>query len=176
MNIGVILFIIAYLITLFCYFFSETSGNHKRRAINKIIMATMFLVFGIIQYFLHYEIFSVHLLLLFAIVFAFLGDVILLYSFTKGGIAFIVSNILFFTYEWVLIANYNVPFSNIWYFIPLFIIMWGTFAYLGLKRFLNFKSKTKAVVNSTAFLFGYYNPSFLTHSCKIPLFFCFNIV
>jgi hypothetical protein len=49
---------------------------------------------------------------------------------------------LFFTYEWILVGTHNVPFSSIWYFIPLFIMMWGTFALLALKRFMNFKSKT----------------------------------
>jgi hypothetical protein len=75
-------------------------------------------------------------------VFAYIGDVVLLYSFIKGGMSFILSNILFFIYEWILIGVYDIPFYNVWYFIPLFIIMWGSFALLALKRFMNFKSKT----------------------------------
>ena len=142
MNIGIVIFIILYLITLLCYFFSETSGNLKRRSINKIILASMFLVFGIIQYFINYEILSIHLLLLLAIIFAFIGDVVFLYSFTKGGLFFIISNIMFFVYEWIIVSIYSVPFSSIWYFIPLFVILWGSFAFLGIKRFSNFKSKT----------------------------------
>ncbi len=142
MNAITIIFIILYLGVLISYFFSETSGNLKRRSINKIVLAAMFLIFGIIQYIVNYQFFSYHLILLLAIIFAFLGDVILLYSFIKGGLSFIFSNILFFIYEWIIIANYNVPFFYIWYFIPLFIIMWGTFAYLSLKRFMNFKNKT----------------------------------
>jgi len=142
MNIVIILFIILYVSLLISYFFSETSGNLKRRSINKIILASMFLAFGIIQYILNYNFFSYHLILLLAIIFAYIGDVVLLYSFIKGGLAFIISNIFFFIYEWMIIGFNKVPFSSIWYFIPLFIFMWGTFACLTLKRFLNFKKKT----------------------------------
>lgn len=147
MNILVIIFIALYLLTLFSYFFSETSGNFKRRAINKIVMASMFCLFGIAQYFLNYEIFSYHLILLFAVIFAFLGDVLLLYSFTKGGITFIVSNVLFFVYEWFLVANNSIPFSRIFWFIPLFILMWGTFLVLTIKKILNFKTKNVAILS-----------------------------
>ena len=142
MNIFVVGFIVIYLGVIISYFFSETSDNFKRRAINKIILASMFFVFGIVQYFLHYDFLSINIILLLAILFAYLGDIILLFSFINGGLSFIISNILFFIYEWIIVANYNVPFSKIWLFIPLFIIMFGTFVFFALKRFLNFKSKT----------------------------------
>lgn len=147
MNIGVVLFIVAYLITLFCYFFSETSGNLKRRAINKIMMASMFLIFSMVTYIIHYNFFSYHLILLFAIIFAFLGDVYLLYSFTKGGILFMISNSLFFTYEWVLIFANKVPVLNIIWFIGLFILLFGTFFILTKKKILNFKNKNTAILS-----------------------------
>ena len=147
MNMFIICFISVYLVVIISYFFSETSGNFKRRAINKIILASMFFLFGAIQYILHYEFFSIDLILLLAMTFAYLGDVILLFSFIKGGITFIISNILFFIYEWIIVVNNNVPFSDIWYFIPLFIIMFGTFTVLALKRFLNFKSKTIPILS-----------------------------
>lgn len=150
MNIGVILFIISYLITLFCYFFSETSGNLKRRSINKIIMASMFLVFAIVVYLLKYDFFSYHLILLLAIIFAYLGDVYLLYSFTKGGILFMISNGLFFTYEWVLVCVNKVPVLSIIWFIGSFALMFGTFFILTKKKILNFKNKNKAILSYVA--------------------------
>ena len=142
MNIGVYIFIIIYLAILISYFFSETSGNLKRRSVNKIILASMFLTFGVVQYFLNYNFFSYHLVLLLAIIFAYIGDVVLLYSFIKGGLSFILSNILFFIYELIIIKVYNVSFSSIFYFIPVLVIMWGGFVYFALKRFMNFKNKT----------------------------------
>jgi len=150
MNIGIIAFIIMYLITLFCYFFSETSGNFKRRTINKVALSSMFLIFGMTMYILNYNFFSYHLVVLGAIFFAFLGDVYLLYSFTKGGILFMVSNALFFIYEWILILVNNIPFSNIWHFIILFILLFGTFFILTKKRILNFKTKAPQILSYIA--------------------------
>lgn len=150
MNIGVILFVIAYLVTLFCYFFSETSGNLKRRAINKIILASMFMVFGITVYIINYNFFSYHLILLFAVIFAFLGDVVLLYSFTKGGILFMISNALFFSYEWIVMAVNNVPLINVLWFLILFGMTFGTFFMLTKRKILNFKNKNMAILSYVA--------------------------
>lgn len=147
MNPLCIVFIVLYLGVLVSYFFSETSGNHKRRAINKIILASMFLVFGIVMYCINYNFFSIHLIMLLAIIMAYVGDVLLLYSFTKGGISFIVSNILFFVYEWIIIGMNNVPFKNIWWFIILFCLSWGTFFILTQKKILNFKTKTIPILS-----------------------------
>lgn len=146
MNIAVISFIIVYLTVLFCYFFSETSGNLKRRSINKIILASLFLIYGLVAYFINYNFFSYNLILLLAIVFAFLGDVYLLYSFTKGGIIFVFSNILFFVYQLFLIGVEQIPFNDICLFIPLFILFFGTFFILTKKKILNFKNKNKAIL------------------------------
>ena len=49
------LFIIVYLIALFCYFFTRVSENRTYRAINKYTMATMYLVLAIITFFRKYE-------------------------------------------------------------------------------------------------------------------------
>ena len=147
MNISTILFIISYLLVLFCYFFSETSGNLKRRSINKIMLASMFLIFAIIAYIVHYNFFSYHLLLIGAIVFAFLGDVFLLYSFTKGGILFLISNTLFFIYEWLLVIFDKTPINSILSFIPLFLLLFGTFLVLTKKKILNFKNKNIPILS-----------------------------
>ena len=146
MNIGIIAFILVYLSILFCYFFSETSGNLKRRSINKITLASMFLIFGIVAYIVNYNFFSYHLLSLIAIIFAFLGDVYLLYSFTKGGILFLISNALFFIYEWAIVFYNEIPLSNILWFILLFISLFGSFFVLTMKKILNFKTKNPQIL------------------------------
>ena len=65
---------------LFCYFFSETSGNLTRRAINKMALASMFLINSAISIFKK-GITPFSAILLLAIFFCFLGDFILLFSF-----------------------------------------------------------------------------------------------
>lgn len=146
MNVFLIAFIILYSLLLFCYFFSETSGNLKRRSINKIVLAAMFLILAMILYLKNYTFFSYHLLLLLAIIFAFLGDVYLLYSFTKGGIIFLISNILFSVYQCLLITIDKIPIFSIIWFVVLFIILFGTFFILTKKKILNFKNKNTAIL------------------------------
>ncbi len=141
MNIFTSIFILLYIGCLIAYFFSETSGNFKRRAINKIILASMFFIYGLIAYSLNYDLLSYHLVLLLGITFAFLGDVFLLFSFSRGGIFFMTSNITIFIYEIISIINYNIPFINIWYFIPLLLIIWGSFFTINLKGKIDLKDK-----------------------------------
>ena len=150
MNVWIIGFILVYLMVLFCYFFSETSGNLKRRSINKIILASMFLVFGIVAYILSYSFLSYHLILLLAVFFAFLGDIYLLYSFTKGGILFLTSNVLFFTYQWIIVGVNKVPFIEVLWFILMFISLFGTFFILTKKKILNFKTKNLHILTYVA--------------------------
>lgn len=146
MNIGLIGFIILYLVILFCYFFSETSGNLKRRAINKIILSSMFMGLGLILYILNCSFFSYHILSLLGILFAFLGDIYLLRSFTKGGLFFIISNILFFSYQLCIIGINDIYFFDIWWFVILFILLFGTFWILTKKKILNFKTKNPHIL------------------------------
>lgn len=146
MNSFIVTFIALYILILFCYFFSETSGNLKRRSINKIILSSMFLILSIALYLKNYIFFSYHLLLLLSITFAFLGDIYLLYSFTKGGITFLISNILFFVYQCVIILKNQIPVVSIIWFIGLFIILFGAFFVLTKKKILNFKNKDKAIL------------------------------
>ncbi len=146
MNPFIIIYIMIYLGLLISYFFSETSGNLKRRATNKIIMASMFLLFGFIAFAINFSFFSYDILMIIGIIFAFLGDVYLLYSFPKGGILFIVSNISFFLYELILIIDKQVPFSHIWYAIPIYLLIILTFIILAKKKIIDFKNYEKAIL------------------------------
>ncbi len=85
MSIYQIVFVILYLGTLVSYFFSETSGNFKRRVVNKIILASLFLLCFLVAFGRHYQLASFHAIAIAAFIFAWLGDVFLLYSFMKGG-------------------------------------------------------------------------------------------
>ncbi len=135
------LFVLLYLVTLCCYFFSETSGNFKRRAFNKIILASEFLVYAIIIYFTKYPPNTYHAILMLAIAFSWAGDVLLLYSFVKGGIPFTIGNLLFVAYMIVYMGELGVTFSQVWWCIPLFAAMWITLHVLTMKGWLTGKHK-----------------------------------
>ena len=125
MKIITIIFCIAYVAVTICYLFSETSENFPRRVINKVILATMFLCYGFSAYALHYEMKSWHILFVIALVFSWLGDVVLLYDFTIGGILFIIGNLTFFAYSILLTVDMNIAFLKMCWIIPVFIVLWG---------------------------------------------------
>lgn len=99
------LFIAIYLIALCCYFKTRTSENKKARAINKYIMATMYLVFAIVIFFRKYEFASYQTMLMAALILAWLGDVFLVFDFNRGGDFFLAGNICFVLYEQIVLAD-----------------------------------------------------------------------
>ena len=55
------------------------------RAPNKVILATMYFVFAVVQFQTNYELLSYHLLLMVALFLAWMGDVFLMFDFNRGG-------------------------------------------------------------------------------------------
>ena len=137
-----IIFAVVYLAMLVSYFFSETSGNFKRRAWNKIIMATTFWGYALFEMF-HLGLWGSNIpytILMIGITFSYIGDVWLLWSFTKGGIAFGVGNAIIVAGIIELVKSMGVPFANYWFFILVcafflcvFLILWKKGFYKDLK-------------------------------------------
>ena len=120
---GTTLFIIAYFAVLFCYFITETSGKMSLRAPNKIILASMFYAYAIVQ-FQHYDYFSYHLVLMAALFLAWLGDVFLLFDLNRGGDFFLCGNVCFVMYQMaVLIENGYTFWDFAWVLPTLAVIM-----------------------------------------------------
>lgn len=138
MNLVTIIFCIAYVIVTICYLFSETSGNFPRRVINKVILATMFLCYGFSAYALHYDIKSFHILFMVALVFSWLGDVVLLYDFNVGGVLFIIGNLTFFVYSVLLCVDMGISFASMWWVILIFVVFWGTMFVMAQKKKIDF--------------------------------------
>ncbi len=100
-----VVFIAVYLMALCCYFYTRTSDNIKYRAINKYIMATMYLVLAIVTFFSKYEFASYQTLLMAALMLAWLGDVFLVFDFGRGGDFFLAGNICFVLYEQIVLVD-----------------------------------------------------------------------
>ena len=131
-----IIFMCLYLPLLILYFSSEVSGIFKKRAINKIVMASLFLICGTIGFVLGEKNVD-RIILLIAMFFSFLGDVILLWSFKKGGIAFIVGNVFYVIY--FLLHFYRNGYSIVLWPI-VYAIIYGFFVYLVKSGYLNLGS------------------------------------
>ena len=115
------LFIIIYLLALCCYFYTRTSGNKKYRAINKYIMATMYLVFAFVTFHRKYELVSHETILLLALFLAWMGDVFLVFDFGRGGDFFLCGNYGFITYYIVTFYHTGLKLGNFWW---AFVIAW----------------------------------------------------
>ena len=101
------IFIIVYIPALIMYLFSKTSGNFKRRATNKIALASLVMLCGIYAFLIREK--SVPLIILMiALFFSYLGDVLLLWSFEKGGYAFMTGNVIYCIYLYIMHYQYHL--------------------------------------------------------------------
>ena len=123
-------FIIAYIAMLFLYFYTRNSGKMSWRAPNKIILASMLLGFAIFQFQDHYQLQSYHLVLMVALVFAWMGDVFLLFDLSRGGDFFLCGNICFFTYEMTVLIGQEHSFADFWWVIMVAVLLIGLFIWL----------------------------------------------
>lgn len=128
-----IYFIIAYIAVLCLYFITETSGKMYLRAPNKIILASMFFIFAVVQFHRQYELPSFHLLLIAALFLAWLGDVFLLFDLNRGGDFFLAGNVCFFMYEMAACIGQGRSFADFWWVILLEVLLVGLFILLAKK-------------------------------------------
>ena len=126
------LFIIAYVAVLCLYFCTETSGKLSWRAPNKIVLASMFLIYAIVQ-FQNYEFLSYHLLLMAALFLAWLGDVFLLIDLNRGGDFFLCGNVCFIMYEMATLIDKGHSFVKFAWVIPVWIVFMLTLIYVSKK-------------------------------------------
>lgn len=131
MSIPILIFIVVYMATTIAYLFSETSGNFKRRAINKICLASMFLIYATYATIRHGNLgVTLQSLCLIGVFFCFVGDVWLLWSFSKGGFSFALGNVILFAYEIMYFKEHGLKFSQYWFFIIPLVILIGVQSYL----------------------------------------------
>ncbi|MCR4633470.1 MAG: lysoplasmalogenase [Erysipelotrichaceae bacterium] len=121
------LFVAVYLIALFCYFFTRVSKNIMHRAINKYIMATMYLVLAIVTFFRKYEFVSYQALYMVALLFAYFGDLFLVFDFGRGGDFFLAGNICFIVYEQIVMIDHGLSFKDFWWVFLTVAVILGTF-------------------------------------------------
>ena len=112
------IFLIVYFAALFCYLFTRTGENKLYRAINKYVMALMYMGLSIYIFFKKYDFVSYQSLLQAALFLAFLGDIFLVFDFGRGGDFFLSGNVCFIIYEQIiLVANGYALKDFFWIYI-----------------------------------------------------------
>ena len=91
-------FIILYLALLGQYLFVETGDSLRRRAVNKILLSSLFLFFGQFWFWTNGYAHGWSFLALVGLFYACMGDALLLFSFGAGGVSFLVTNLCFIGY------------------------------------------------------------------------------
>ena len=118
-----IIFSIIYLLFLCSYFVTRVGKNKKYRIINKYILASMYLVYAIVMFFI-IDLDVYHYIMLMGLFFTYLGDILLVFDVKKGGLSFLLSNLIFATLYIVLLNDYSISFFRyFWIFIIWAIII-----------------------------------------------------
>lgn len=118
-----IVFVVLYLISLCFYFYTRTSGKTKLRAINKYIMATLYLIYAIVQFSINYETASYHIILMASLFLAYLGDLFLVYHFNRGGDFFLCGNVCFAVYYIALLSDNGFRFVDFYWVIIAWVVI-----------------------------------------------------
>lgn len=130
MDLPIIIFIVLYALVLCCYFITRVGKNIKYRAINKYIMATMYLILAFVGFSLRHEVSSYHIILIGALVLAWLGDIFLVFDLGRGGDFFMAANICFFIYGISVLYDNSYTFSFFWWVLLITFVMLTTFIIL----------------------------------------------
>lgn len=96
-------FVILYVALLGLYLFVETGDSFRRRAVNKILLSSLFLFFGQFWFWTNGYAHGWQFLALVGLFYTCMGDALLLFSFTAGGTAFAVANLCFIGYTGCLL-------------------------------------------------------------------------
>ena len=121
------LFIAIYLIALLCYFKTRVSENKFHRALNKYLMATMYLGLAIYTFFTKYDFVSYQALLMAALLLAYFGDIFLVFDFGRGGDFFLAGNICFLIYEQIVMIDHGHSLKEFYWTFIVAGVMLGAF-------------------------------------------------
>ena len=127
-----IVFSVIYALFLCAYFVTRVGDNIKHRAINKTILATMYLVYAIVMF--HVGGFSgYHYVMMAALFLAYMGDLFLIFDLNRGGDFFLAGNVCFATFYLASLKAVNVPFINYFWVFIIWAILISLFIYLAKK-------------------------------------------
>ena len=119
-------FVIAYLALLGLYLFVETGDSFRRRAVNKILLSSLFLFFGQFWFWTSGYAQGWAFLALVGLFYACMGDALLLFSFGAGGAAFAVANLCFIGYTFCTLFFGGMFFKAIpWLCLGLLLFLGG---------------------------------------------------
>ena len=135
-------FVIAYLALLGLYLFVETGDSLRQRAVNKILLSSLFLFFGQFWFWTNGYAQGWAFLALVGLFYACMGDALLLFSFGAGGTAFLVSNLCFIGYTFCTLFYGGVFPSALPWLIVGVLVFFGLFLWATCSKWIDLGSMT----------------------------------
>ena len=120
-------FVIVYLALLGLYLFVETVDSLRRRAINKIVLSSLFLFFGQFWFWTNGYAHGWAFLALVGLFYTCMGDALLLFSFGAGGASFAVANLCFIGYTFCLLFFHGALPAALPYVIAGLLVFFALF-------------------------------------------------
>ena len=140
-----------YLVTFMAYMFTTSLGEHKTRAINKAILALLYLAVGLLLFIKNREWNSFHVLLFVAITATCIGDIVLMFYFNLGAAFFTIGNLSIFVYDFLFLESEGIHFDSYWWFLFVYLFFVG--GYWLLDRFgTHFKIVKKDRIKAFGYL------------------------
>lgn len=131
MTTPIIVLVILYAIAFLLYLYTSGLGRNYYRAANKIILAGLYVAIAIVGFVQNGRNFaSFEVVLLIALFFTFIGDVVLMINFKIGAGIFTIGNLLLFVYEILLLDSMNHKFSEYWWFLLIWAGVLGGYMLL----------------------------------------------
>ena len=127
-----VVFSIIYALFLCAYFITRVGNNIKYRAINKYILATMYMVYAIVMFQLK-DLSGYHYVMMAALFLAYIGDLFLVFDLNRGGDFFLAGNVCFSTFYLATLTQYNVAFVKYFWVFIVWASLIATFVFLAKK-------------------------------------------
>lgn len=174
-----LLFLLVYLAVFIFYVIVETDRPSLKHALSKIILASLYLSFALVK-FISNQLWnnSVDSVVMIALIFCWLGDVILIKYLYVGGILFWIVNLIFWLAEIIYLVQRNIEiFFPILLGLLLFFIIMLTVSYVtkkwkvgAVKRKFGFYYLSSVTLQgSLALVMLFYNPGLKEITASIGL-------
>ncbi len=139
-------FVILYVSLLGLYLFVETGDSFRRRAVNKILLSSLFLFFGQFWFWTNGYAHGWAFLALVGLFYACMGDALLLFSFGAGGAAFAVANLCFIGYTFCTLQNGGAFLNALPWLIVGLLLFFGIFFWAATTKWIDLGHMTWLVL------------------------------
>ena len=119
-----------YLVTFYAYMYTTSLGQAKVRGINKILLASLYVVVGVLLFVNDAKSDIYDITLLIAIVFTCIGDIVLLFKFNLGALFFTIGNLSLVAHDILLLESLDIHIDKYWWAVLVYIGIFGGYMLL----------------------------------------------